>query len=215
MCGTEQSKVGGGGSFLDGKFNLWKRKQRFEISETETFEDETRIFKKKMNLIPRKFQNDEKDNISVSPVTLNFKIVKENGRLVEDGDYAPGTFKAVPVSIKELFTQKQLDDTETMTALIECDFKPYESGNNIFHGTTLKKINTFIKDRRFETLETIKESIRLNVNHASHEMIFNSRDWRTFYNTVEGEFTDPDFPPDKESIVGNGFYNGEPRDAHA
>lgn len=135
--------------------------------------------------------------------------------MVGDGDYAPGTFKAVPLNIKDLFSEEHLGNIDTMTALIQCDFKPYESRHNIFSGSALKKINNFVDKRKFESIEQLKENIKLDVNQASHELIFSSRDWRIFYNTIEGEFTDPDFPPEKDSVVGHGFDGGEPRDPQA
>lgn len=65
MCGTEQSKVGREGSFFDGKFNLWKRKERYNAEENNLPDEDIRVFKKKLNFIPRKLDDSEKEKISV------------------------------------------------------------------------------------------------------------------------------------------------------
>lgn len=124
-------------------------------------------------------------------------------------------------NIKDLFNDNQLNNADTFSAVIQCDFNPFKKNENIFSNTSLARLNDFLQSRKFETKKALRLAQQSGISsenivqYASHQKIFGEEVWEKKFDSVEGKFTDKDFPPEKESIMGLGFNDGEPRDSTA
>lgn len=43
------------------------------------------------------------------------------------------------------------------------------------------------------------------INHSTHLKVIGDTQWKDYLNSIRGTYTDPNFPPDKSSILGLGI----------
>ena len=224
MCGTGQSTCGNSPEeeeFMNNKkgdFQLWARQSRFDRQTyTELAPDAHRssaIFRKKEELgLPLK----------APTIDRRLLIVQENNDLDEEGDYAPGIYKAMTTNLKLHLEENNIENQEEIMALIECDFNPFQKSDDLYKGKSLAILDSEFGERKFEsdvTHSVVFDNARAfldRTNYATHEKVFEKthEELKSIVEIEDGYWKDDEFPPDKSSILGYGLEGGEPRDRSA